>query len=201
MALHGMVGALIGHSFVSGLRDHYSHCDRNCTPAKIAHNLFVSDSVDELHLIGASGACILPKEFDLEFLRGIRPTFAILEFGTCDLANGTDALSVADAVLNVAHRMIDDFGVRHVTVCSVLHRKYPHDINTDIDTYNNVLRHFCDVETNIDYHTHRVFWQTPNESWSRDGLHPNTVTGRWKYKRSLRQAVNNALRSSLRRTA
>ena len=100
MALHGMVGALIGHSFVSGLRDHYSHCDRKCTPAKIARNLFVSDSVDELHLIGASGACILPQEFDLEFLRGIRPTFAILEFGTCDLANGTDALSVADAVLN-----------------------------------------------------------------------------------------------------
>ena len=43
----------------------------------------------------------------------------ILEFGTCDLANGTDALSVADAVMNVAHRIIDDFGVRHVTVCSV----------------------------------------------------------------------------------
>ena len=96
----------------------------------------------------------------------------------CDLANGTDALSVADAVLNVAHRIIDDFGVRHVTVCSVLHRKYPHDINTEIDTYNNVLRHFCDVETNIDYHTHRGFWQTPNESWSRDGLHPNTPCGR-----------------------
>ena len=75
-------------------------------------------------------------------MRGIRPTFAILEFGTCDLANGTDALSVADAVMNVAHRIIDDFGVRHVTVCSVLHRTYPHHINADIDTYNNVLRHF-----------------------------------------------------------
>ena len=55
-------------------------------------------------------------------------------------------------VLNVAHRIIDDFGVRHVTVCSVLHRTYPHHINADIDAYNNVLRHFCDVETNIDYH-------------------------------------------------
>ena len=55
--------------------------------------------------------------------------FVILEFGTCDLANGTDALSVADAVMNVAHRIIDDFGVRHVTVCSVLHRTYLHDIN------------------------------------------------------------------------
>ena len=52
-----------------------------------------------------------------------------------------------------------DFGVRHVTVCSVLHRTYPHDINKEIDAYNNVLRHFCDVEGNIDYHTHRVFWR------------------------------------------
>ena len=178
MALHGMVGALIGHSFVSGLRDHFSHCDRNCTPSKIARNLYLSDSVDEIHLVGASGACILRQEVDWQVLRGIRPTFAILEFETC----------------------IDDFGVRHVTVCSVLHRTYPHHINADIDAYNKVLRHFCDVETNIDYHTHRGFWQTANESWSRDGLHPNTVIGRRKYKRSLRQAVYNALRS-LKRTA
>ena len=200
MALHGMVGALIGHSFVSGLSDHFSHCDRNCTPSKIARNLYVSDSVDEIHLVGASGACILRQEVDWEVLRVIRPTFAILEFGTCDLANGTDALPVADAVMNAAHRIIDDFGVRHVTVCSVLHRTYPHHINADIDAYNNVLRHFCDVETDIDYHTHRGFWQTANESWSRDGLHPNTVIGRRKYKRSLRQAVYNAVRS-LKRTA
>ena len=102
MALHGMVGALIGQSFVPGLSDHFSHCDRNCTPSKIARNLYVSDSVDEIHLVGASGACILRQEVDCEVLRGIRPTFAILEFGTCDLANGTDALPVADAVMNAA---------------------------------------------------------------------------------------------------
>ena len=61
-----MVGALIGHSFVSGLRDNFSHCDRNCTLSKIARNLYVSDSVGEIHLVGASGACILRQEFDLE---------------------------------------------------------------------------------------------------------------------------------------
>ena len=44
--------------------------------------------------------------------------------------------------------------------CSTPHRA--------VDTFN-------DVETEIDYHTHRGFWQTANESWSR-------------YKRSLRQA-------------
>ena len=129
MALHGMVSALIGHSFVSGLRDHYCHRDRNCTPTKIARNLYVSDRVDELHLVGASGACILRQGFDVEVLRGIRPTFVILEFGTCDLANGIDALSVADAVMNVAHRIIDEFGVRHVTVCSVLHRSIRQAVN------------------------------------------------------------------------
>ena len=92
------------------------------------------------------------QEFDWEVLQGIRPTFVILKFGT-DLANGTDGLPVADAVTNAAHRIIDDFGVRHVTVCSGLHRTYPHHINPDIGAYNNVLRHFCDVEPNIDYHT------------------------------------------------
>ena len=118
---------------MSGLRDHFSHCDRNCrpTPTKIARNLYI-----------------------------------------------------ADAVMNVAHRIIDDFGVSHVTVCSVLHITYPYLINADIDAYNNVLGHFCYVETNIDYHTHRGFWQRPmSHCPERTFIRPNSVIGRRKYKR------------------
>ena len=59
-------------------------------------------------------------------------------------------------------------------------------INQQIDIYNNILKHFCDTETNISYHTHRSFWNVAIDSWSRDGLHPNTKVGRQKYKRSLR---------------
>ena len=43
------------------------------------------------------------------------------------------------AVMNMAHRITDDFGVRHVTVCSVLHRTFPHDFNRAIDTFNNMI--------------------------------------------------------------
>ena len=45
--------------------------DRNCMPTKITRNLYVSDRVDELHLVGASSACILRQGFDVEVLRGI----------------------------------------------------------------------------------------------------------------------------------
>ena len=85
-------------------------------------------------------------------------------------------LSVADAVMNVVNRIFNDFSVCHVTVCSVLHLTFLHDINGTVDTFNIALRHFCDVDLTC-------LWQTANESWSREGLHTNTIIGRQKYKR------------------
>ena len=126
-------------------------------------------------------------------LTTICPTFAIVDIGTNDISNGAPTVTVADAVVQLAHEIIDVFGARHVTVCSALHRSSPLDINNLIDNYNNILRNFCDVEPLIDYHTHRGFWNTDTYTWSRDGLHPNTNVGRAKYKRSLRKAVNHAL--------
>ena len=155
--------------------------------------------MDEFHLVGTRGARVLQglQAHAHDALTTIRPTFAIVDIGTNDISNG--APTVADAVVQLAHEIIDVFGARHVTVCSALHRSSPLDtnnrhINNLIDNYNNILRNFCDVEPLIDYHRHRGFWNTDTCTWSRDCLHPNTNVGRAKYKRSLRKAVNNALR-------
>ncbi|KAI0242052.1 hypothetical protein LSAT2_014989 [Lamellibrachia satsuma] len=195
------IGILLGHSFVSGLSDHFSQCGRHVvTAAYIAHQLSISDRVDEFHLVGTRGARVLQglQAHAHDALTTIRPTFAIVDIGTNDISNGAPTVTVADAVVQLAHEIIDVFGARHVTVCSALHRSSPLDtnnrhINNLIDNYNNILRNFCDVEPLIDYHTHRGFWNTDTYTWSRDGLHPNTNVGRAKYKRSLRKAVNHAL--------
>ena len=186
---------------MSGLSDHFSQCGRHVvTAAYIAHQLSISDRVDEFHLVGTRGARILQglQAHAHDALTTIRPTFAIVDIGTNDISNGAPTVTVADAVVQLAHEIIDVFGARHVTVSSALHRSSPLDtnnrhINNLIDNYNNILRNFCDVEPLIDYHTHRGFWNTDTYTWSRDGLHPNTNVGRAKYKRSLRKAVNHAL--------
>ena len=188
-----IIGAIFGHSFVSGLDDHFT-CGgkRQVTPTEVACRLSISDRVDQFHLVGRRGAQIMRGLSHDGPLRAIKPSYAIIDVGTNDIARGMPVLNVVVAVIELAKEMITRYGVVHVTVCSVLHRDTPVDINARVDRYNAILRDFCEVEPHIAYHTHRGFWRAAS-SWSRDGLHPNIANGRQKYKRSLRKATNNAL--------
>ena len=101
---------------------------------------------------------------------------------------------------NIAHQLLNTLHVRHVTVCSALHRTTntgtysSHDYNDRVGRYNNILRHYCDTERDITYHTHRGFWQCPLHVWSHDGTHPNTTHGRKLYIKSLRRATHYSVK-------
>ena len=98
---------------MSGLSDHFSQCGRHVvTAAYIAHQLSISDRMDEFHLVGTRGARILQglQAHAHDALTTIRPTFAIVDIGTNDISNGAPTVTVADAVVQLAHEIIDVFG-------------------------------------------------------------------------------------------
>ena len=167
---------------MSGLDDHFT-CGgkRHVPPTEVAFRLSISDRVDQFHLVGRRGAQIMRGLDHDGPLRAIKPSYVILDVGTNDSARGMPVLNVAVAVIELAQDIIARYGVVHVTVCSVLHRDTPVDINTRIDRYNAILRDSCEVEPLITYHTRRGFWRAAASSWSRDGLHPKTANGRQMY--------------------
>ena len=199
-------GMLIGHSFVSGLHDHFTRGGRYPTvPADIPRRLTVKRWVDQFHLIGQRGSCVLPMHELPYNLTDIRPDFAIVDNGGNDLASTHSPLSVADAVITIAHNILNVHHARHVTVCSALYRTKNTgsysvtDYNHRVGRFNNILRHFCDTEQDITYHTHRGFWQCPLHVWSHDGTHPNTAHGRKLYIKSLRRATHCSVKHVTRK--
>ena len=191
-----LIGALVGHSFVPGLGDHFTRGGRiPISRADVTRHLSIAHWVDNFHLLGSRGACVLPA-YNLPV--ELRVDFAILDIGGNDLSSGRSPLTVADAVVTVAHNILNTTCARHVTICSALFRTKntghysPLEYNGQMGQYNNILRHFCDTEVNITYHTHRGFWQ--GDAWSRDGTHPNTPHGRKLYIKSLRRAVNHSVK-------
>ena len=193
-------------SFVSGLHDHFTRGGRYTTvPADIPRRLTVKRWVDQFHLIGQRGSCVLPMHELPYNLTDIRPDFAIVDNGGNDLASTHSPLSVADAVITIAHNILNVHHARHVTVCSALYRTKNTgsysvtDYNHRVGRFNNILRHFCDTEQDITYHTHRGFWQCPLHVWSYDGTHPNTAHGRKLYIKSLRRATHYSVKHVTRK--
>ena len=91
--------------------------------------------------------------------------------------------------------------LEHITICSAIYREDKFDNNKlklrdTIKQYNGFLAHLCEVEPRIRYHVHSGYWLHSVSTWSRDGIHPNTILGRKKYKRSLRSAVFKAITSA-----
>ena len=74
-----ITGVLIGHSFVSGPYDHLTRGGRYpTTPTDIPLRLTVKRWVDQFHLNGQRGSCVLPT-YELPYnLTDIRPDFAIV---------------------------------------------------------------------------------------------------------------------------
>ena len=159
-----LTSVLIGHSFVSGLHDYLTQGGRYPTiPTAIPLRLTVKRWVDQFHLIGQRGSCVLPT-YELPYnLTYIRPDFALFDNGGNDLASPHSPLSFADAVVTVAQNILNIHHARHVTVRSVLyHTKNTgsysvHDYNDRVGRFNNIglHRHFCDNERYFTYHTHR----------------------------------------------
>jgi len=165
----------------------------------MAKQFRVDHRVPHLHLVGERGikvtSTFIPHTVSL-----IQPDFVIIDVGTNDLAAGATPLSVASTLFEVCTSLILHHAVLHVTLCSALYRDSnihttPQLFKHNVNLFNTILSDLCFVDPQIDYHTHRGFWASPIEEWSRDGIHPNTSVGRQKYKTSIRSAVYNTLKS------
>ena len=83
--------------------------------------------------------------------------------------------------------------VDHVAICSVLPRTRGFRNGMDSDRFtkalklcNTILYDCCDTNAGLTYWSHDGFWNKSVGVWSRDGIHPNTHTGRKLYKNSMR---------------
>jgi lysophospholipase L1-like esterase len=96
---------VLGHSFVSGLRDHYwarfgKWKQQNVAlEGFIASELKVDHHVAEVHLLGQSGA--LASDFLLP-QNSVSPDICLIELGTNDLAQGARGQDVARDILNLS---------------------------------------------------------------------------------------------------
>ena len=194
-------GIVIGHSFVSGLADHFAH--RNGGPlsaSEVAVELRVSDITAEVHLAGQRGGRITDPNFALpvDAIRQAQPHFAILNVGSNDLAVGTtaaDQLAIATGTMALARELIDEHNVSVVVVCTVVDRYEglpgitPNDFHEHLYHLNSMLMHFCQNEHNVHYHVMRGFWRNPITTWSWDGIHPNKPQGRTMYKKAIRKSI------------
>jgi hypothetical protein len=204
-----VVGCLIGHSFVSGLHQHLSgRLHHYATPRDCAKELKISNLVKDLHLIGMRGATIVnnPMLIPKNELLVTKPDFVIINCGTNDMAKGIPPLNVAMELFETAQKLLLESEIKHVILCSAIYRSKGLHFHSEtefcsvVDIFNQVLSDMCGEEKHITYHTHRGFWRTetgtslPTNVWSNDGIHPNTVVGRKKYKRSIRDAVFNVLK-------
>ena len=196
------VGLVIGHSFVQGLQQHLDPTNQ-ATPSDFARKLSLEKIVQKFHIHGHRGACITSKSYSLphRLLTQSKPDFAILDLGSNDLASRVAPLQVATALIELADVLRHRYHIRTIMVCSIVNRKAhlkditPEEFQTAAYETNNYLQNYADSHPHITYHVHKGFWAHPIDSWSRDGVHPNTPAGRTKYIKSIRKAVFLALQT------
>ena len=91
----GIVGMLCGHSFVSGLRDHFTHGGKTrVLPTDVARELSISERVRSFHLAGSSGARVIGNAEICKAVQTMRPTYVIIDLGTNDLARVSLLLTI-----------------------------------------------------------------------------------------------------------
>ena len=188
--------ALLGHSFVHGTFQHFSH-QSPLSGQQISCRMRLSPLISEFHMFGLPGAMVTAHNFTLpgHLLTPASPDFAILDFGSNDIVQSIDPLHIATTIYDLANELVANYGVKKVAVCSIIPRYSGLRGMTASQFYrraykvNQFLKVKCDGDPVIIYHTHQGFWTPQHNIWSRDGIHPNTPKGRHLYITSMRRAV------------
>ncbi len=77
------------------------------------------------------------------------------------------------------------------------------DFRVAMTEVNSLLQMYAKQEFWSFYHKHKGLWEIeeegkkrvlPIDTWSKDGIHPNTTWGRAQYKDSLRAAISKGCR-------
>ena len=114
---------------------------------------------------------------------------------TNDLAAEKLSLEVADRLMDFYLNFLDELtSLKQVVVRSAIPRSNhikgdPKHFKAKVENFSTYLFHLCDVETKVFYHLQKGFWKDPISSWLKDGILPNTLLDRKKYKSSIRSAI------------
>ena len=180
--------ALLGHSFVKRVGLHISSTSYvNFGLPAVSHKVFVQ---------GRGGAHILDT-MDLFFKIPGNTDLLLIDIGTNDLCNSrAPAHTLAVQTFNLAKRLIDRHGVKHVVLFQVLprtpggkHGKGP-AFTERADRYNRMLQSLIFQHRDqlpISYWFHKGFITNINDIIS-DGVHLNSK-GMTKYIKSVRRAI------------
>ena len=197
------VGLILGHSFLAGLAHSIANANgvdlASLQPQLVASALKIESHFEKVYLVGKRGA-------RAEELRGMfvqfmnnhnfpRIDFVVVDCGSNDIVHGTPVLDVAATILVAVSDLLEEFNIRHVAVCSIIHRQAalgglsPQEFSDSAYRVNKLLINYAKSNANVSYHLHKGFWSTPVPAWSRDFVHPNSAHGRDRYKRSIKRAL------------
>ena len=122
-------GMLIGHSFVSGLADHFANKNGGValSPHEIAAELRVQYFTPEFHLVGRRGGRLSDPDYSLPGveLLAAQPHFVILNMGANDLVSlltPFERLAVAEKVVGLARELNARFNVSVILICTISDR-------------------------------------------------------------------------------
>ena len=202
---------ILGHSFIRRLHhdlsSYFAGAPEGELPRLTAQYLKVHHNIPKVYLYGESGAMADSFPVPHTWLDSISPTIVLIELGTNDLARGTPAEHVASCLWQMVMKLHCSFPAI-IGILSVVPRSHKlyisqHNFLQACAQLESTLK--CKVQgySNIFYHKHKGFYEIefqgkkspkPIESWSLDGIHPNTEAGQKSYQSSLRDALSMALR-------
>ena len=174
----------------------------------VAKDLKIDDYVARVFLYGVSGAKVHNFNIPRLMLSRIRPSIILLDLGTNDLVGGAKVSVLVNGLRDMAIDLRDDLQAV-VVIMSVLYRAEglggftPESFKHEVEKFNLELSLRVKDDANVVFHKHKGFWEQemggkkvelPIESWSRDGIHPNSSQGRLRYKKSIRAAMVKALK-------
>lgn len=193
-------GLILGHSFVRRFGNFLGVSSSNAASRRRVPKLLgMGHIIHQVAIKGIPGGKVkyltVPNE-----LWYFTPDFVVIDIGSNDLASGECPLKTASDLVDFSKRLIYEYGVKNVYICTALYRgrnAVPDEktFAKKVVHYNDILKNFCAVETNIHYHTHRGFWTTNIRSWSNDDIHPLPA----KYAKCIKDVLYIALKNINRR--
>ena len=185
MALCVPKAMILGHSFVRRL-----HCDLERQFDGRAKKDFDLSTVN-VRLFGTGGRTVAKiNNFDLKTVARFSPDVVILEIGTNDLSNKPPE-TVGSEIDDLAVKLINDFSVRVVGICSVIPRA-DQNFSDKAELLNRYLSVVVDNPRVFTWR-HKGLYAPGHSVLSDDGVHLNPH-GQYLLYRSYRGAVLKALK-------
>ena len=184
---------ILGHSFVDRLRTALEDFGAN-NNEEVQEALNLKNDRIRPFIHGQSGANIDHLKSYAEDATAQFPHIALIDIGQNDLCytkNGTPR-QLAEKLTAEIKRMFTEYERLEVAIfCKVIHKtkmwkgdKKLTRLNRDIDEFNYQMMKLTRNDIRILRWRHRGMYN-PRKSHTRDGTHPNSSTGFWKYVKSI----------------